>query len=354
MWSGRTRAAMVVLALASALMVVTTESVLAQAATCNGLVASIVGTSGNDILFGTGGDDVIVGLDGNDVIRGLGGDDTICGDNGRDRLFGGRGNDALFGGKKNDILKGDQGRDVLFGNQGKDRLAGGGAGDVLEGGSGIVDRLSGRAGWDVCTDPQGGTRADTCEVLDLPGRVFTDEFNGSLDPNWSWLFPSGEWSLTANPGRLQILAQSPLADVLLRDAPDGPFRISTLVHFEPTTDFQLAGLVVTGSDFGDRVVFGHAFCGRCGGDGAYMDKLTGDRFIGNRVSLFDSAVSALHLSVIFDGSRYTAYSSEDGSTWRLVGSFDHELSNGSIGLYAGQGMVELENAQFESFTLNRL
>ena len=150
---------------------------------CDGRVATIVGTDGNDRLFGTDGNDVIVGLDGNDVIRAFGGNDVICGDNGRDRLFGGPGNDTLLGGKKNDILKGDGGRDHLMGNQGRDRLIGGGGVDTLEGGSGFPERLVGKGGVDTCTDPQPQTIYETCEIPPRPdpdpGPVDVEaDFNG--------------------------------------------------------------------------------------------------------------------------------------------------------------------------------
>ena len=50
-----------------------------HAITCNGVVATRVGTAGNDTLMGTTGPDVIVGFDGNDTIYGLGGNDLLCG-----------------------------------------------------------------------------------------------------------------------------------------------------------------------------------------------------------------------------------------------------------------------------------
>jgi Ca2+-binding RTX toxin-like protein len=39
--------------------------------TCQGQVATIVGTKGHDVIYGTNGPDVIAGLGGNDVINGL-------------------------------------------------------------------------------------------------------------------------------------------------------------------------------------------------------------------------------------------------------------------------------------------
>ncbi|MGH2919201.1 MAG: Ig-like domain-containing protein [Solirubrobacteraceae bacterium] len=109
---------------------------------CNGKTATIVGTTGNDVLNGTNGADVIVGLGGKDTIRGGRGNDTICGAAGSDRISGGRGSDRMFGGTGSDRLTGGAGNDRLTGNAGNDRLLGGTGKDRLSGGSG-KDRLTG-------------------------------------------------------------------------------------------------------------------------------------------------------------------------------------------------------------------
>jgi len=122
--------------------------------TCQGRVATIVGTMGNDLLEGTDGDDVIHGRGGDDVINGNGGNDLICGGpgddildggdgddslkahSGADQISGGEGDDLLSGGVGNDLLKGDRGADRLYGNEGNDDLRGNGGNDVLGGGDG--------------------------------------------------------------------------------------------------------------------------------------------------------------------------------------------------------------------------
>src|SRR5215216_3930055 len=73
----------------------------AQVVMCQGKVANIVGTSGNNILTGTSADDVIAGLDGNDVIDGKGGKDTICGGIGDDTIHGDGNDDVISGGPGN-------------------------------------------------------------------------------------------------------------------------------------------------------------------------------------------------------------------------------------------------------------
>ncbi|NAZ86610.1 ExeM/NucH family extracellular endonuclease [Kineococcus indalonis] len=89
---------------------------------CQGLVPTIRGTAGNDVLTGTDGRDVVVGLGGNDVITGGNGDDVLCGGAGDDTLAGGNGDDALLGGLGTDRLAGDNGEDVLVGGPGADVL----------------------------------------------------------------------------------------------------------------------------------------------------------------------------------------------------------------------------------------
>lgn len=110
-----------------------TEPVAAAAdLSCNGLAATIIGTSGDDVITGTAGDDVIAGLEGNDVIRGGLGNDVICGGPGEDTISGQGGNDTLFGEQDDDVLDGGEGGccnpatntgdDVLHGGQGDDEL----------------------------------------------------------------------------------------------------------------------------------------------------------------------------------------------------------------------------------------
>lgn len=110
-------------------------------ASCAGQVATILGSTGDDVIEGTDANDVISALGGNDTIHGRGGDDTICGGSGNDILRGGRGRDVLRGGSGNDTLRGGQGRDVLRGGSGNDSLNGGPGTDDCAGGPG-TDTIS--------------------------------------------------------------------------------------------------------------------------------------------------------------------------------------------------------------------
>jgi uncharacterized delta-60 repeat protein len=64
-------------------------------ARCLGHRATIVGTSGRDVVRGTPHRDVIATLGGNDAVRAGGGNDLVCGGAGNDFLVGGRGQDRV-------------------------------------------------------------------------------------------------------------------------------------------------------------------------------------------------------------------------------------------------------------------
>jgi len=104
--------------------------------TCQGKVATIVGTDGDDpSMEGTDGDDVVWLGAGNDVFLGNAGDDLVCGGPGSDQLLGDNGDDILLGEDGGDLLDGGDGSDRLSGGAGRDVLAFDGVGsDVLLGG----------------------------------------------------------------------------------------------------------------------------------------------------------------------------------------------------------------------------
>jgi parallel beta-helix repeat protein len=92
------RILLVALALATTVVVHSSEAQAKRSPMCLGKRATIVGSNKANTLRGTKKADVIVGLGGNDRIIGGGGGDRICGGAGADRLFGGLGNDQLNGG----------------------------------------------------------------------------------------------------------------------------------------------------------------------------------------------------------------------------------------------------------------
>jgi Ca2+-binding RTX toxin-like protein len=88
-------------------------------------MATINGTTGNDLINGTVGNDSINGNAGNDTINAGAGNDTVSGGAGNDTIYGGDGDDRLNGDQGDDILDGGNGADVLTGGVGNDTLTGG-------------------------------------------------------------------------------------------------------------------------------------------------------------------------------------------------------------------------------------
>ena len=81
---------------------------------------SLVGNSGENILYSFGGNDVVVGNGGDDFIASVTGDDSLYGGSGSDVIFGNGGDDLLGGGNQADSLNGRSGNDSAYGGGAND------------------------------------------------------------------------------------------------------------------------------------------------------------------------------------------------------------------------------------------
>ena len=206
----------------------------ADAPTCLGMPAKIVGSADGEAIVGTPGDDVISGQGGNDTILGGGGNDLLCGDGGDDDLRGGGGSDRLVGGDGLDVHAGGQGfdnadysertarlwvsidgvandgerdegdlvarsiesvvggvrSDRIWGSGDANTLIGGGGGDVLEGGEGD-DTLLGGSGSDTLLGGPG-------EDLSVGGQG-NDLESGDGSEDTFAQFPFATYGSTAEP-----------------------------------------------------------------------------------------------------------------------------------------------------------
>jgi hypothetical protein len=165
------------------------------------LICTLIGTTGNDVLFGTEGNDVICGKGGSDTINGLGGNDTIYAgndpdslktirsfrassfdginirsvgvDSGSDIINGGEGNDKIYGSDGNDTITGDSGNDTVSGGSGDDNIDGSDGDDVLIGDSGN-DTIDGGQGTNKCSGGKNWwleanvLNKDTCGDMNSP------------------------------------------------------------------------------------------------------------------------------------------------------------------------------------------
>jgi Ca2+-binding RTX toxin-like protein len=144
---------------------------------CVGLVATIVGTEGDDNLLGTDGPDVIWSGPGFDTVRAGDGDDVVCGDSEADELWG------------------DDGADALHGGQGADRLAGGPGNDDLSGGT--SDEHIGDL---VIVQTIAGGPIDMDVNVNMPAGTVTGQGNDTLVQIESiWVKTSGFTTALAAP-----------------------------------------------------------------------------------------------------------------------------------------------------------
>ncbi|NEN92111.1 MAG: calcium-binding protein [Okeania sp. SIO3H1] len=131
-------------------------------------MATINGTTGNDLINGTTGNDSILGSWGVDTLYGNSGNDSLSGEDNNDYLYGNSGNDYLSGGSGDDLLYGGHGRDTLFGGYGFDRIYGGTGNDtIISGYDDSNDVLTGNGG------------ADT---FDISGNMAYHIFDGTYSP----------------------------------------------------------------------------------------------------------------------------------------------------------------------------
>ena len=270
-----------------------------RVATCMGVVATITGTAGSDVITGTAGPDVIAGLGGNDTINGLGGNDRICGNagndtirpgDGNDRAWGGGGWDIVLGGNGADNLRGGAGADVVFGEGGNDRLFGQGGNDHLDGGAG-VDTLTGGLGTDQCW---GETKA-SCELPPPPlpwiitaqgmGPVSVGASRATVNlltgMTWTWEEPGAEGCLVGVTPGIDVVLQS-----------DDGLVIDHITIYDPA-----AAVTVLGIGVGDtRAALNAAY-------GSHVVKVTEDYFyygVAVWVDLGNDGVA--DMIAVFDGA----------------------------------------------------
>jgi branched-chain amino acid transport system substrate-binding protein len=188
----------------------------------------------------------------------------------------------------------------------------------------------------------------------------TDDFNATtLGSEWSWLNEDPtHWSLNANPGFLRItLQQTPGTNWLVQPAPAGDFDIQTHVLFNPVENFELAGLLLYQQD-GTFLMLGRAFCGfgypACvNGNGIYFDHVEENTVVSDNFAMRTPFTNHAYLRIIHEGENYTAYVSEDGADWWLVGR--HVMGAGvdltSMGLATSTGAQDVAEiyADFDFF-----
>jgi len=169
--------------------------------------------------------------------------------------------------------------------------------------------------------------------------------------------------LSKEPGWLEImtgaghLGDGSVQNLLLRVAPEGNFELETRLKFQPRVNFQIAGLLIFESE-ADFIQFGRAFCDvpapTCAGDGFYIDMVTDGDSNPENFSSAAPATDTVLLRLRREGSIFTAYTSEDGMEWKLIGTHNGEIVPLFVGMVSGQNTSRLIPAQFDTFKIREL
>lgn len=180
------------------------------------------------------------------------------------------------------------------------------------------------------------------QSLARAGIVFQDDFNSeSLDASWEIIRQDPtHWSLTNSPGSLQIISQegefwgSPLPyNVFLVDPQTEYVSLETHLTFNPTQDFQQAGLIIYVSD-SNFMKFDRIWASNLTGNDVveFFNKNNDER----RTAVVTADI--LRLRITKSGDDYTASYSTDGMNYVNVGTImTTALTAPRLGLFAING-----------------
>jgi beta-xylosidase len=204
-----------------------------------------------------------------------------------------------------------------------------------------------------------------------PFPAFRDDFTQLVEPGWIWMNEDTfKWNMSVKPGFLRIYLSDKgeldqVENILLRDAPEGDFEVTTRVLFTPYSNFQSAGLLIYQDDE-HALKFGRAMCylpglPHCVGNGLYYDNAVMDEGVrtdeGWRADNYATSTvnkSEAYLRIVREGKTYTAFYSDDGIDWQTIGRHESDLVPFYVGLIASQAYEQPATADFDYFTLEAL
>lgn len=168
-------------------------------------------------------------------------------------------------------------------------------------------------------------------------QIFRDDFNGELQPGWTWENENPDrWTFT-DDGWLQIIGEDGFrldaevngqSNMLWRDLPEGDLLITVHIETKPDTNFQQTAIWLY-EDGDNFIVINRGFCEPCGGNGVYMDyKIQGS--IGNYKFLTE--VTDLYLRLEKTEAAISGYYALEPGQWERLGRFGNFFDFKLVGL----------------------
>jgi len=201
-----------------------------------------------------------------------------------------------------------------------------------------------------------------------PFPPFRDDFTYVLGEGWEWIKESGSgWNLEEKPGFLRVEVVAGAEQILLRQAPQGNFEIMTRVLFTPDSNFQSAGLIIYQDD-GHLLSFHRGMCDyvdivpeKCQGNAIYFNHIDHDvgvpeegYSIGPQFPTRTENQSEAYLRLAREGILYSAYYSDDGENWTIIGNHETDLKPNYVGIQTFGAQQNNAFAEFDYFTLETL
>jgi beta-xylosidase len=186
--------------------------------------------------------------------------------------------------------------------------------------------------------------------------VFWDDFSSEFLPGWSWIRENDAlWSLASEPGYLRIVLTNdrPPRNLLVRDVTNQNFQIMTHVRFKPTSNYQLAGLLVYQDDE-TLLALGRAYCDTpnvCVGNGIYFDAYQNGQFLEKNFATDTQIKDEAYLRMDKNGMKFTGYYSENGTDWMMIGEHEVSIMDPRVGLMTSNSPIVGMTALFDYFTL---
>ncbi|MBE7436597.1 MAG: hypothetical protein HS100_21960 [Anaerolineales bacterium] len=167
--------------------------------------------------------------------------------------------------------------------------------------------------------------------------IFRDDFNGNLNPAWTWQNEDMSHYKVKEDGWLEIiggdesvLAGGQQANLLWTSLPVGDFVILIHLKSQPLFDFQRAGILLSGNS-GEYVSLNRGYCMECvlGGSGIFLEhNLEGDR---RRFSVATEATD-LYLMIIRSRGIIGGFYAVETGQWQNIGNIENEISFERVGL----------------------
>ena len=184
----------------------------------------------------------------------------------------------------------------------------------------------------------------TLEPTPLPqGVLFRDDFEGYLQPGWTWSNEDPDrWTFTED-GWLEIrgdnlafyhLGDYGMTNFLTRELPAGDFMITAHVKSNPVENFQQATIYIY-QDQNNYIALNTGFCSLCStaGPGFYMETFIDNNPFSNAYLIpRDPADTDVYLRLVNQGGSLTGYYATTPNEWQRAGAFGNFFEFNSVGL----------------------